>query len=180
MIHTIRLDRILQGAVATPYRDLVTRPTGAAVRGRVEDAMAEARCLTALLDFSAVGLLDFSCADEIVAKLLQRSQTAGDRYVLLVGLSEDQSEAIDHVLTHHGMMCAVVTAIGDPPFLLGDCSNEVRAAFRHIHETGPCTTSSLSRDLGWSQSKAANALYQLAYNRLVQEDRETYRPLLLQ
>jgi hypothetical protein len=42
MIHTIRLDRILQGAVATPYRDLVTRPTGAAVRGRVEDAMAEA------------------------------------------------------------------------------------------------------------------------------------------
>jgi hypothetical protein len=180
MIHTIRLDRILQGAVATPYRDLVTRPTGAAVRGRVEDAMAEAHCLTALLDFSAVGLLDFSCADEIVAKLLQRSQSAGDRYVLLVGLSEDQSEAIDHVLTHHGMMCAVVTAIGEPPVLLGDCSNEVRAAFRHLHETGPCTTWSLSRDLGWSQSQAANALYQLTYNRLIQEDRETYRPLLLQ
>lgn len=180
MIHTIKLDRILQGAVATPYRDLVTRPTGAAVRGRVEDAMSEAHCLTALLDFSAVGLLDFSCADEIVAKLLQRSQSAGDRYVLLVGLSEDQSEAIDHVLTHHGMICAVVTAIGEPPFLLGDCSNEVRTAFHHIHVTGPCTTASLSRDLGWSQSQAANALYQLAYNRLVQEDRETYCPLLLQ
>jgi hypothetical protein len=97
-----------------------------------------------------------------------------------VGLSEDQSEAIDHVLTHHGMMCAVVTDAGEPPFLLGDCSNEVRAAFRHLHETGTCTTSSLSQDLGWSQSQAANALYQLAYNRLVQQDRETYRPLLLQ
>ena len=142
--------------------------------------MAEAHCLTALLDFSAVGLLDFSCADEVVAKLLQRSQSAGDRYFLLIGLSEDQSEAIDHVLTHHGMMCAVVTAIGEPPFLLGDCSNEARAAFSHIHETGPCTTSSLSRDLGWSQSQAANALYQLAYNRLVQADRETYHPLTLQ
>jgi hypothetical protein len=180
MIHTIKLDRILQGAVATPYRDLVTRPTGAAVRGRVEDAMAEARCLTALLDFSAVGLLDFSCADEVVAKLLQRSQSAGDRYVLLVGLSEDQSEAIDHVLNHHGMMCAVISSAGETPVLLGDCSHEVRAAFRHIHETGPCTALTLSDDLGWTYAQAASSLRQLAYQRLVQEDRETYRPLLLQ
>ena len=180
MIHTIKLDRILQGAVATPYRDLVTRPTGAAVRGRVEDAMAEACCLTALLDFSAVGLLDFSCADEVVAKLLQNSQSAGTRYVLLVGLSEDQSEAIDHVLNHHGMMCAVLTAAGETPVLLGHCSQEVRAAFGHIHETGPCTAASLSADLGWTSVQAAAALRLLAFHRLVQEDRETYRPLLLQ
>lgn len=180
MIHTIKLDRILQGAVATPYRDLVTRPTGAAVRGRVEDAMAEARCLTAFLDFSAVGLLDFSCADEIVAKLLQRSQTAGDRYVLLMGLSEDQTEAIDHVLNHHGMMCAVLTASSDTPILLGDCSPEARAAFRHIHETGPCTPAGLADDLGWTHTQAYAALRQLAYQRLVRVDLETYRPLLLQ
>jgi hypothetical protein len=180
MIHTIKLDRILQGAVATPYRDLVTRPTGAAVRGRVEDAMAEARCLTAFLDFSAVGLLDFSCADEVVAKLLQRSQSAGDRYVLLIGLSEDQSEAIDHVLNHHGMMCAVLTEASETPVLLGDCSDEARVAFRHIHETGPCTPASLARDLGWSQAQALAALRPLAFQRLVREDRETYRPLLLQ
>jgi hypothetical protein len=180
MIHTFKLDRILQGAVATPYRDLVTRPTGAAVRGRVEDAMAEARCLTALLDFSAVGLLDFSCADEVVAKLLQRSLSAGDRYVLLVGLSEDQSEAIDHVLNHHGMMCAVVTAIGEPPALLGDCSSDVRAAFRHVHESGSCTASSLSHDLGWTPAQAAHALGQLAHHRLVREDRDTFCPLMLQ
>jgi hypothetical protein len=180
MIHTIKLDRILQGAVATPYRDLVTRPTGAAVRGRVEDAMEAASCRTALLDFSAVGLLDFSCADEVVAKLLQRSHSAGERYVLLVGLSEDQSEAIDHVLTHHKMMCAVVTAPGVTPVLLGDCSQETRAAFRHVHETGPCTATSLGTDLGWSQALASSALRQLASHRLLIEDRETYRPLLLQ
>jgi hypothetical protein len=180
MIHTIKLDRILQGAVATRYRDLVTRPTGAAVRDRVEDAMAEARCLTALLDFSAVGLLDFSCADEIVAKLLQRSQSAGLRYVLLMGLSEDQSEAIDHVLTHHRMMCAVLPGSGETPFLLGDSSPEARSAFRHIHENGPCTGASLAADLGWTTPQANSALSQLAFQRLVRVDRDTYRPLPLQ
>jgi hypothetical protein len=180
MIHTIRLDRILQGAVATRYRDLVTRPTGAAVRGRVEDAMAETRCLTALLDFSSVGLLDFSCADEVVAKLLMNSQSAGDRYVLLMGLSEDQSEAIDHVLTHHHMMVAVLTCPGETPVLLGHCTPEARAAFRHIHEAGACSVSGLARDLGWTLTQAAAALQQLAFQRLVRVDQDTYSPLPLQ
>lgn len=180
MIHTIRLDRILQGAVATRYRDLVTRPTGAAVRGRVEDAMAETRCLTALLDFSAVGLLDFSCADEVVAKLLMRSQSAGDRYVLLIGLSEDQSEAIDHVLAHHQMMAAVLASPGEIPFLLGDSSPDARAAFRYIHETGPCTGTTLASELGWTVPQATAALKQLALQRLVRVDEDTYRPLLFQ
>ncbi len=180
MIHTIRLDRILQGAVATPYRDLVTRPTGAAVRGRVEDAMAEARCLTALLDFSAVRLLDFSCADEIVAKLLQRSRTSGDRYVLLIGLSEDQSEAIDHVLNHQGITCAVLAAPGAAPVLLGHTSDDLRTAFRHIHEHGSCTATELACALTWSFSQALAALRQLAVQRLVRQEQETYCPLLLQ
>ena len=180
MIHTIRLDRILQGAVATPYRDLVTRPTGATVRGRVEDAMAEAHCLTALLDFSAVGLLDFSCADEIVAKLLIRSQSDGIRYVLLIGLSEDQTEAIDHVLTHRRMICAVLPGQGETPFLLGDSTSEARAAFRHVHETGPCTVAGLAADLGWTDELATSALQQLAFQRLVRVEQESYRPLPLQ
>jgi hypothetical protein len=180
MIHTIKLDRILQGAVATPYRDLVTRPTGAAVRDRVEDAMAEARCLTAVLDFSSVGLLDFSCADEVVAKLLQRFQTTGDRFVLLIGLSEDQAEAIDHVLAHHGMMCAVLPNPGETPVLLGESSPEARAAFRHVHEAGSCTGASLAADLGWSVARANSALRQLAFQRLVWVDRDSYCPIPLQ
>jgi hypothetical protein len=179
MIHTIQLDRILQGAVATPYRDLVTRPTGAEVRSRVEVSISEAHCVTALLDFSAVGLLDFSCADEVVAKLLLRSRS-DEGHVLLMGLSEEQSEAIDHVLNNHQLVVAVLPRPGETPFLLGATSPEARNAFRYVHEMGPCTAHDLAREMSWALSLALAALEQLAGHRLVQVDRDCYRPIPLQ
>jgi hypothetical protein len=180
MIHTIQLDRILQGAVATPYRDLVTRPTGAAVRTSVESSIAEAQCVTALLDFSSVGLLDFSCADEIVAKLLLRARNGEVRHVLLMGLSEEQCEAIDHVLNNHQLVVAVLPRPGETPFLLGATSPEARHAFRYVHETGPCTAQDLAREMTWELFHAVAALQQLAGHRLVRVDRDTYRPIPLQ
>lgn len=180
MIHTIQLDRVLQGTTATPYRNLVTRPTGSAVRSRVELLMAETRCITALLDFSSVGLLDFSCADEIVAKLLLRA-AAGERpHVLLVGLSEEQSEAIDHVLTHHGLVIAVLPRPGETPFLLGATSADARLVFRHVHEMGPCTVAELALAMAWPPARAETALRQLACHHLVRVDRDQFRPIPLQ
>ena len=70
MIQTIHIGHLLRETVASPYRNLVTRPTGAAIRNRIQETMADSDCLTALLDFSGIELLDFSCADEVVAKLL--------------------------------------------------------------------------------------------------------------
>ena len=79
MIQTICLGHVLREAVTTPYRNLVTRPTGAAVRGRIERTMRDSGCHVALLDFSDVELLDLSCADEIVAKLLLLSAPSSER-----------------------------------------------------------------------------------------------------
>ena len=70
MIATIHIGHVLRETAATPYRNLITRPTGAAVRDRIEAALARSDCAIALLDFSDVDLLDYSCADEVVAKLL--------------------------------------------------------------------------------------------------------------
>ncbi len=180
MIHTIRLDRILQDAVATPYRDLVTRPTGVAVRNGVQNAMDRARCLTALLDFSAVGLLDFSCADEIVAKLLLDWAPEREHYVLLIGLSEDHREAIDHVLRNHNLVMAALAEPDEPPFLLGAIAGEPREAFQHIHRDGPCTLSSLAGSKAWPFETAAGALQDLSARRLVRERSGVYHPLPVQ
>ena len=77
----IRIDvgSLVQRSVASLYAHLVTRPTGRAVRLAIESQLAEAGEPTvSLIDLSEVTILDFSCADEVVAKLLQR-YLANDR-----------------------------------------------------------------------------------------------------
>ena len=98
MMERIDLAPLLRESVATPYSDLVTRPTGAAVRGRIEQRMANSVHPTMQLDFSAIGLLDFSCADEVVAKLLLNECGGHPCCVVLLGVKESHRETLDHVL----------------------------------------------------------------------------------
>ncbi|NIU79845.1 MAG: hypothetical protein GWN71_41805, partial [Gammaproteobacteria bacterium] len=66
----IDLRHILRHTVSDLYGDLVTRPTGKAVRHGIEQALARADGRqVAVIDFSTVRCLDISCADEIVGKL---------------------------------------------------------------------------------------------------------------
>jgi hypothetical protein len=118
MSQAIRVGQVLRETVSAPYRNLVTRPTGAAVRCRIEETLDEAGAVVAVLDFSDVDLLDLSCADEIVAKLLMGER--GPQYVVLQGLREDQYEAIEHVLTHHCLSHRLIRAERRPD-AGGDC-----------------------------------------------------------
>ena len=179
MIQTIRLHHVLREAVATPYRNLVTRPTGAAVRDRIERAMAESDCLTALLDFSEVELLDLSCADEIVAKLLLLSVPRAEHYVVLWGLREDQIEAIDHVLNHQRLAVAALCHGGRSLDLLGSADTDAREAFAGVSARGPLGVTTLADWLGWPEERAARALASLAAHRLVRVAGDTFHPLLV-
>jgi hypothetical protein len=175
MIQTIRIGHLLREAVSAPYRNLVTRPTGALVRTRIEETLAHSDCLTALLDFSEIELVDLSCADEVVAKLLLTVRTA--YFVVLQGLREDQHEAIDHVLTHHRLAVAALPPGSCEPRLLGWVRADARKAFACICEWGPLGVADLSRDLGWPEARSREALGDLALNRLVRPIGDLYYPL---
>ena len=180
MIETIPIGRMLRETTAAPYRNLVTRPTGAAVRTRIEAALARSTCQTALLDFSDIELLDFSCADEVVAKLLLADTERGVRFLVLRGLREDQHEAIDHVLTHHRLV--MVALPGDDhgvPRLLGRIGADARTAFAYVCELGPLGAADLARVLAWSEARSREALHSLGLHRLVRPDAELYHPLLI-
>ena len=179
MIHTIRLSNILREAVTTPYRNLVTRPTGAAVRGRIERAMAESGCRTALLDFSDVELLDLSCADEIVAKLLLLSAPSADRYVVLWGLREDQVEAIDHVLTHQRLAVAALGIDSGSLGVLGALDQDGRSAFACVAERGPVSAGAVADALAWAEARARGTLEMLAAHRQVRVRGDAFHPLLV-
>lgn len=179
MIETIHIGRLLRETAASPYRNLVTRPTGVAVRNRIQEAMAGSDCLTALLDFSGIELLDLSCADEVVAKLLLDPDERGRRFVVLQGLREDQREAIEHVLTHHGLAVATL-APGDTrasPRLLGRVTADIRAAFDSVCALGALTVGELAQALDWPVARGADALEALALRRLVRADHDRYHPL---
>jgi hypothetical protein len=176
VIQTIRIGHLLREAVAAPYRNLVTRPTGAAVRIRIEQTLAGSSCRTALLDFSEVELVDLSCADEVVAKLLLTGRNAC--CFVLQGLREDQHEAIDHVLTHHRLAVASVPPDKGEPRLLGWVPTDAREAFACICDRGPLGPNDLARALGWLEDRSREALRNLAAHRLVRAVGDRYHPVL--
>jgi len=70
---SINVGRVLRTSVESLYCHLVTRPTGRAVRLAIEKKVAgTSRTALSVIDLSEVTVMDFSCADEIVAKLLMR------------------------------------------------------------------------------------------------------------
>ncbi len=89
---------------------LVTRETGQEVRSfiaREIEALATGSVVT--LDFSRVGIIDFSCADECLAKLVTRliAGEYGEKYLRLTGLGESQRENI-HVALERKRLPAIL------------------------------------------------------------------------
>ena len=179
MMQRIDLAPLLRETVATPYSDLVTRSTGAALRDRIERTISGASHRTTQLDFTSVGLLDFSCADEVVAKLLLRVADEEEHYVVLSGVTDSHLDAIEHVLERHGLSVAALTPGDAAPRVLGATTPDVIAAFQIVQRLGAGDAGRLADALGWTIERAADALQLLALRRLIQAAGGTYRPLLL-
>jgi hypothetical protein len=76
---------------------LVTRETGRFIRESIEARLErEPDGTVVALDFSHVGIIDFSCADEVISKLVARLQALeyGDKYIVLNGLTSTHEENI--------------------------------------------------------------------------------------
>jgi len=115
---------LLQRSVANLYSHLVTRPTGRAVRLAIEAQLREISLpALSLVDLSSVSVLDYSCADEVVAKLLLRgaegsTPRSGAVFFIFQGLKAHHREPILEVLNRHEL-AAVVQAVGNQePFQL--------------------------------------------------------------
>ncbi|HEX7120908.1 MAG TPA: hypothetical protein VF178_00970 [Gemmatimonadaceae bacterium] len=114
MTNHIDLGSVLR-TVCDLYSNLVTRSTGAAVRREIEHVLTTLESPSLMvIDFSQVGLLDFSCADEVLGKLLAhlRSEAAGQAFVLVRGVSEHHLDAIEAVLERYGLAVTVETCDG--------------------------------------------------------------------
>lgn len=135
----IDVGRLVQRSVATLYSHLVTRPTGRAVRLAIETQLAEAgETSCSLIDLSEVTVLDFSCADEVVAKLLLRYLEADrprEAYFVFRGVQERHRDPIEVVLERQGLAAVAQHRSGEYE-LLGTRSDAEHAAWRIVEDRG--------------------------------------------
>lgn len=159
------------------YSNLVTRPTGAAVRTQIEALIADARerSLT-VIDFSHVGMIDFSCADEVVAKLLLRyvaaEREAREAYFLFRGVTDDHWDAIETVLERHGL--ALVLDTDDGARIVGTVNDREVTAWNKVYELGRTAPADLASALGSQQDDAERVLDSLHRRRLVMRLEDDY------
>ena len=190
MHHHIDLGTVLRGTVCALYSNLVTRPTGAAVRAEIERAIADASegrtpgPVVSVIDFSEVTLLDVSCADEIVAKLMLRNVRAAldattvlagsgadgvapdaDAYFVFRGVGDAHLDAVEAVLERHAL--AIVAVVDGEVRLVGDVAPEEHAAWRALHAVAPADAARLAAAAGGDVERAAAVLARLAARRLV-------------
>ena len=130
---------LLQQSVATLYSHLVTRPTGRAVRLAIETQLSEAKGpALSLIDLSEVTVLDFSCADEVVAKLLLRfleKDRPGDAFFILRGLGEQHRDPIATVLERQSLV-AVAQAESGGYELIGTRTDVEESAWATLEAAG--------------------------------------------
>ena len=177
MMNHIDLSSVLRQTVACDlYSNLVTRPTGAAVRNQIERLLGDLRDRTlTVIDFSQVSMIDFSCADEVIAKLLLRYEaenSAVEAYFLFRGVTEEHWEAIEAVLERRGL--ALVLEQADGIHVVGTLSEEDRRLWEMVHQLGRAPLQELAEALDCPEQDVASALDGLRRRRLVMRVGEEY------
>jgi hypothetical protein len=177
VITHIDLSDVLRRTVCDLYSNLVTRPTGAAVRTEIENIIAERHepSLT-VIDFQHVRLLDFSCADEVVAKLLLgqmgTAARAREAYFVVRILSDVHLDAIESVLERYGL--ALVVEFDAQVRLVGDASDGERRAWEALRSMQRAMPQDVARAIGEDLVTASQWLHTLHERRLVMRFEDEY------
>jgi hypothetical protein len=174
MMNHIDISSVLRQTLACDlYSNLVTRSTGAAVRGQIEHLVSESpggeRALT-VIDFSQVSMIDFSCADEVVAKLLMRyasDHPPQEAYFLFRGVTDDHSDAIEAVLERHGL--ALVVETDGVNRVMGVLSDDERATWNTVYRLGRADVFDVAADIGCEPHDAQRSLDTLCRRRLAMQ-----------
>ncbi len=168
------LHKLLKEELKNGSSDLVTRPSGQVIRDRIErDIGNEEDGAVIAIDFSKIGVIDYSCADEIVAKLVSRllGGEYGNRYIILTGLNENQEENIEVALERKGL-AAMVELRNGKKILLGSLNNYLKQTLNLVMKKGRITAKDLSQDMNLEANTSGTRLLNLHKKRLVKRTEE--------
>lgn len=159
MRYHIDVSSVLRKAVCDLYSNLVTRSTGVAVRKAIEAALATLPAPNyTVIDFSQVTTLDFSCADEVVGKLLDAHREVPPvTYFLIRGVHEAHLEAIEAVLERYDLAVIVQSDTGDVQ-LAGSLDDGARRAWQYVLANGAVVPRQIEEAFGESFERMIDEL----------------------
>jgi hypothetical protein len=167
----IDLSSVLRQTISCElYSNLVTRPTGAAVRGAIERILDETESERALtvIDLSQVSMIDFSCADEVIAKLVLRysaDDAPGEVYFVFKGIGDDHWIAVEAVLERHGL--AVVLETNDGFALAGPVTEHEIRAWEAVRLLGPAPALAVAQETATDPAETERTLEDLWRRRVL-------------
>ena len=163
------LYKLLKEELKNGSSDLVTRQSGQVIRERIKrDIEKEKDGEVIALDFSKIGVIDYSCTDEIVAKLISRllSNEYGDKYIILAGLNDNQKENIEVALERKDL-AVIADMKNGKKILLGNLNNYLKETLQLIVKKGKITAKELSEIMKLEANTSGTRLLNLHKKRLV-------------
>ena len=165
---TVSLKKLTQTVLKNGSREMAGRLRGARSREALEKILGEGKgsiCLA--LDFSGMGAIDFSWADEVVAKMISRlwSGEYGDKFLILRNLSSSQAENVGVALERKKL--AVLTTGPKGWRIIGSLNNYLIHTLNRVMQKRQLTLKELSEEEGIEMNTSGTRLLNLYKKRLV-------------
>ncbi|MGQ9646245.1 MAG: hypothetical protein ACUVWO_06870 [Thermodesulfobacteriota bacterium] len=164
----LSLKKLSEYALKDGAKEMTGRARGAKIRRFLERMLrGESGPPLVLLDFSGVGPIDFSWADEVVAKMISRlwSGEYGEKYLVLKGLNASQLENISVALERKRLAALVTGAEGWR--VVGSLNNYLSQTLQTVMQRRHLTLRQLSEAEGIGMNTSGTRLLNLYKKRLV-------------
>ncbi|OPZ94322.1 MAG: hypothetical protein BWY74_00666 [Firmicutes bacterium ADurb.Bin419] len=166
-IGNIRIDGV------TSTRFLATREEGKFVREYIAEELEKLENGDLLiLDFTNVTIIDWSCSDEIIAKLVSRlkGKEFGDRYICLSNLSKNHKENINAALSDKNIATAVLEDNG--LLIIGSINTYLHDTFKYVINNEEVTARQLADSAKIQINTASTRLLNLYKECLVKREED--------
>jgi hypothetical protein len=164
----ISLKKLTSGLLKNGSKGMTGRSRGAKIRGVIEKILREEKgALLVVLDFSGLGSIDFSWADEVIAKIISRlwSGEYGEKFFILKNLNTSQVENITVALERKRLAALETGSEGWK--IIGSLNNYLAHTLDRVMEKGHLTLRQLSEEEGIGMNTSGTRLLNLYKKRLV-------------
>jgi hypothetical protein len=165
---TLSLKKLAHTHLKNGSREISGRARGARIREVLEKSLGEEKgARRFLLDFSGMGSIDFSWADEVVAKMISRlwSGEYGEKFLVLKNLNPSQKENIGVALERKKL--AVLTTGPEGWRIIGSLNNYLIHTLNQVMKKRQLTLRELSDEEGIEMNTSGTRLLNLYKKRLV-------------